>query len=407
MHRLELFLALLAVAAAAAALFGITSRAAAQQVRPIAVAVSLDPADVAAPNARAVFVAGEFNGWSETAWPLERGPSGVFRRRLRLPPGVYRYKFVVDGRWVHDPKNPLREPGGHRNSVLVVGDVPPPDLARLEEFDVPRPLEARPAAFQRIPAEELPAPPPGIAPRPLYVYLPPSYADAPDRRYPVLYLHDGQNVWSDPRGCFGHGGWYLDATCERLWREGALAELILVGVPNSPERMREYAPPLGDPRAAPYLRYLTGTVKPFVDGRYRTRPGPADTGLLGSSLGGLISFVGALAYPDVFGRAACLSSSFWFQDADGRDAFALLDRVGRQPVRLYLDSGTAGPSQDGAPATRRMVEALRAAGWADEALQHVEAAGASHDERAWRARADRPLRFLFPAREPARQAAGD
>ncbi|MGE0710068.1 MAG: alpha/beta hydrolase-fold protein [Planctomycetota bacterium] len=389
----ELGLALFVVLLAAAALLEVTRRAGPREPQELEVELWLDPNQAAAAQATSVHLAGEFNDWSQTASPLERGPDGVWRITVRLRPGVYRYKFVAGERWVSDPHNPLREPGGHRNSVLVVGCVPVPDLGREAE---PRPREGRPGAFQRVEAAVLPAPPGGLEPRPLYVYLPPSYEREPARRYPVLYLHDGQNVWSDPDGCFGHGGWYLDTTCERLWREGALPELILVGVPNSPARMREYAPDLAEPRAAPYLRYLVEVVKPFVDGRYRTRPERAHTAIMGSSLGGLISFVGALSYPEVFGQAACLSSSFWFEDAGGRDAFELLARTGRPEVRLYVDSGTAGPSQDGAPGTRKMAEALRAAGWEGPAFEHFEAEGATHDEGAWRARAERPLRFLFP-----------
>ena len=318
----------------------------------------------------------------------------MFRRTLELAPGVYRYKLIVDGEWMADPANPLREPGGHRNSVLVVGDVPAPDLS---ERSAPTPREARPNAFQVVPAAELPKPPAGVAPRPLFVYLPPSYGSAPERRYPVLYLHDGQNVWSDPTGCFGHGGWYLDATCDRLIREGALEELILVGVPHGEQRMQEYGTSnLLAARADPYVRYLVERLKPWVDQRYRTRPDAANTGILGSSMGGLHAFTLALTHPDVFGQAACLSPSFWFEDGAGTSSFDLLAARGRQPVRIYVDSGTAGPTQDGAPNTRRMRDALRAAGWEDgRELQHHEAHGAEHNERAWRERAAVPLRFLF------------
>lgn len=346
---------------------------------------------------RRVCLAGEFNGWSPDAWPMERGSDGVFRREVPLARGVYRYKFVVDGEWTPDPANPLREEGGHGNSVRVVGDAPVPDLSAVA---VPRPERARPGAFQVIPVADAPRPPGRLRPRGLFVYLPPSYEAAPARRYPVLYLHDGQNVWSDPRGCFGHGGWYLDEACERLWAAGELEEVILVGVPNSPERMQEYGTAdLSQAATAPYVRYLAEAVKPWVDARYRTRSGPADTAIMGSSMGGLISFVAALARPDVFGKAACLSSSFWFTDARDRSVFDLLALRGRQPVRLYLDSGTDGPGGDGVENTRRMAAALRAAGWGPgEDLMHHVAEGAAHNERAWRARAELPLRFLFPPR---------
>jgi enterochelin esterase-like enzyme len=336
-----------------------------------------------APGARRVCVAGEFNAWAPDAWPLTKGDDGAFTREARLRAGVYRYKFVVDGEWTHDPANPSRDPDGHRNSVLVVGDAPAPDLSPR----APRPRLAREGAFVVVPASELAAPPNGIAPRPLYVYLPPSYERARDRRYPVVYAHDGQNIWSEDGICFGHGGWYLDQALDRLWAAGQAEEALLVGVPSSEARMREY----GAPRE--YERFLIDVVKPAIDARFRTRAGPESTMLLGSSMGGLVSFTLALSRPDVFGAAACLSSSFWYSPEGGTSAFDLLRARGKQPVRLYLDSGTAGAGQDGAPDTRRMRDALLAAGWRD--LEHHEAEGATHDERAWRARAERPLRFLL------------
>jgi predicted alpha/beta superfamily hydrolase len=359
------------------------------------VVFSYDPGE--APVER-VCLAGEFNGWSPDAWPMTRGPDGVFRREVDLAPGVYRYKFVVDGEWRADPKSPLREPHGYRNSVIVVGDVEPPDLSApvRDAGAPPRLTKGRRDAFRIVPARELRLPA-GLRPRPLYVYLPPSYEAAPERRYPVLYLHDGQNVWSDPNCCFGHGGWFLEETSERLWASGEVEEYILVGVANTPDRMKEYGTSdLLAARNDPYVRYLVEVVKPFVDSRYRTLPGPDQAALMGSSMGGLVSFVIALTHPEVFGKAACLSPSFWFEDGKGKTAFDFLEARGRRPVRLYLDSGTVGQGQDGAPKTRRMAAALRRAGWAsDHALLHHVDEGAEHNERAWRARAEIPLRFLF------------
>lgn len=358
----------------------------------VAVTFVLDPG---AARPGRVCVAGEFNAWAAEAWPLTRGADGVFRRQARLAPGVYRYKLVVDGAWTHDPANPRRDPDGHRNSVLVVGDAPAPELAPVQAGRrTPRPTRARADAFHVLAADALAAVD-GAAPRPVYVYTPPSYERAPGRRFPALYAHDGQNVWSEDGICFGHGGWYLDQTLDRLVAEGAIEEVILVAVPHGEDRMAEYG--------AAWERYadlLTRAVKPAVDARFRTKPGAEDTALIGSSMGGLVSLELALTRGEVFGRAACLSSSFWFEEPDGRTAFDVLARrraAGPRP-RLYLDSGTAGPGQDGAPDTRRMRDALRAAGWTAADLMHHEAAGATHDERAWRARADVALRFLFGRR---------
>lgn len=370
-----------------------TTKKAAAAEEPVAVTFAYAPG-AGAPAPARVCVSGEFNDWAPDAWPLARGRDGVFRRDVRLAPGVYRYKLVVDGAWTHDPANPRREPDGHRNSVLVVGDVPPPDLSDRgpSRGSVPRPTRARLDAFHVVAADDLGAAE-GLAARPVFVYTPPSYASRPARRFPTLYAHDGQNVWSEDGICFGHGGWYLEATLDRLVAERAIEEVILVAIPHGEDRLREYGQP------AAYGRFLVDVVKPAIDARFRTDP--ARTSLIGSSMGGLVSFTLALRRGDVFQQAACLSPSFWFEDpaAPEKTAFDLLRARGKQPVRLYLDSGTAGPSQDGAPNTRRMRDALVARGWrVGDDLLHHEAEGAEHNERAWRERVDRPLRWLFGPR---------
>ena len=117
---------------------------------------------------------------------------------------------------------------------------------------------------------------------------------------------------------------------------------------------------------------------------------------MGSSMGGVISLQAAMLRPDVFGEAACLSSAFLFEDGADRDYFDLVRARGKQAVRLYLDSGTAGEQEDGALKTRAMVALLKEQGWREgRDLEHFEDAGAAHNERAWRGRLERPLTFLF------------
>ncbi|MCP4594258.1 MAG: hypothetical protein GY842_26305 [bacterium] len=238
----------------------------------------------------------------------------------------------------------------------------------------------------------------GLRPRDVYVYLPPGYDAADEQRYPVLYMHDGQNCWDDPVEPFGHGGWCVNLTADRLIVEGKVKPFVAVGIANTPERMQEYGPSrdILSFSGHAYLQYLAGDVKAEIDRRYRTLSGAGQTALMGSSMGGLISLQGALVAPKTFGMAACLSPAFGFSD-DSADRYGKLVRsVGHAPVRLYVDSGTAGPGQDGASHTREMVALLRENGWKDGVdLVHFEDVGAKHNERAWRARLERPLRFLF------------
>ncbi len=240
----------------------------------------------------------------------------------------------------------------------------------------------------------------GLQPRDVYVYLPPGYTYPHDREthYPVVYMHDGQNCWDDPTEPFGHGGWSINLTADKLINSGEVEPFIAVGIANTPDRLKEYGPgsDILSADTNPYLQFIAKTLKPLIDKKYRTLPGPEHTALMGSSMGGAISFQGALLMPDVFGSAACLSTALMFKDASERGYSELVESCGKQPVRLYLDSGTGGRHQDGAPATRAMVELLKQTGWKlDDDLEHFEDEGADHNERAWRARVDRPLRFLF------------
>jgi enterochelin esterase-like enzyme len=238
---------------------------------------------------------------------------------------------------------------------------------------------------------------PGLKSRDVYVYLPPGY-DEGDKRYPVLYLQDGQNCWDDPVEPFGHGGWGVNLQGDELIRAGRVAPFIAVGVGNTVDRMAEYGPGPDVISAArhPYLRFLVGTLKPLIDQRYRTRPDAKSTGIMGASMGGLIALQATLLHPDVFGQAGCVSPSFVVFDAEPAPYARLVRQVGKVPVRLYFHNGTGGSRADGAGATRRMVALVRETGWRDgEDLVHHEMEGAHHNERSWRAQLAIALRFFF------------
>lgn len=237
-----------------------------------------------------------------------------------------------------------------------------------------------------------------FAPR-VSVYLPPGY-DASTERYPVIYAQDGQNLF-DPARAFGGTAWDLARTCDRLIAAGEMAPVIIVAVDNSPARMDEYTPvpdaEHGGGRADDYGRYLAEELKPLVDARLRTKAGPEDTALLGSSLGGLVSLHLALTRPDVFSRAAALSPSLWWAEGE------LMRRpLGRARPRLWLDMGTREGSsplawRQNVDDLRTMARRLEASGWKPgEDLTALVFDGAAHHEAAWRDRAAEVLKFLFP-----------
>jgi len=236
--------------------------------------------------------------------------------------------------------------------------------------------------------------------RDVIVYLPPGYESEPRRRYPVLYLQDGQNLF-DAATSFAGVEWGVDETAGKLIRTGKVEPLLVVGIYNTGDhRADEYTPTRTAAghggMAYLYARFLIEELKPFIDSIYRTRPDAANTGLGGSSLGGLVSLVIGLEHPGVFGKLALHSPSVWW---DGK---AVLDQVAalreKPKLRIWLDIGTMegrGTLAD----TRALRDGLRSKGWRlRRDLRYFEARGGRHNEAAWARRVGPMLRWLFPAR---------
>jgi len=233
--------------------------------------------------------------------------------------------------------------------------------------------------------------------RDIIVYLPPDYFDSPERRYPVLYMHDGQNLMDATTA--NSGEWRVDETAEQLIQAGTVEPVIIVGVSNTPDRIAEYTykadPQHGGGNADAYGRFLVEELKPLIDARYRTRPGPGDTGLAGSSLGGLVSLYLGMKYPGTFTRLGVISPSVWWADKDILKKVQALDT--KPPLRLWVDMGT-NESPNGISDARDLRQALEFKGWGPGDLKYVEVEGAGHNEPAWAARFGDVLRYLFPQR---------
>ncbi len=279
--------------------------------------------------------------------------------------------------------------------------------------------------------------------RTVRVYLPPGYDDA-GGDYPVLYLQDAQSLFS----AGPYGDWRADETVDSLVAAGVFPGLIMVGVDNGPARWDEYGPwpnthmadwvdlswarPTEGGEGGAYVDFLVGTLKPEIDRRYRTRPGPEDTGIGGSSMGGLIALYAGVTRPDVFSRVLAMSSAVWFAEAGGpwlsgnrllaaiRDAGGADDDDGRARVRrplsasrFYLDVGTAERSRDTDPdvldksgarltyprayveGTSAVARALAAAGVPARRIRVAVVPGAIHHESAWARRLGPALQWLF------------
>src|SRR5262245_57760570 len=234
--------------------------------------------------------------------------------------------------------------------------------------------------------------------RDITVFVPPGYDDDPERRFPVLYLHDGQNLF-DPDKAFKKGEhWRVGETATDLIAAGAIEPLVVVGIHNTGRRRLDEYTPTADKRrggaeADAYGRLLAEELKPFIDERYRTLQDPAYTGIGGSSLGGLVSLYLGLTRPDVFSRLAVLSPSVWW------DRRAILRYVrGAHPkprLKLWVDIGT-GEGRQHVTNLRLLKAGLLKAGWEeDEDLHYEEVPGATHSETAWGDRFGRVLEYLF------------
>jgi predicted alpha/beta superfamily hydrolase len=225
------------------------------------------------------------------------------------------------------------------------------------------------------------------------VYLPPSYAADGRRRFPVVYMHDGQNL-SDPSTAFGGRTWQLEATLDALARKGI--EAIVVGIHNTGRsRIAEYSP-YRDPRHAGgrgerYVRFLEDTLQPHIEARYRASRARETTALAGSSMGGLISLYAFFRDASAFGAAAVMSPSIWF---GARRILEFVEAARYVRGRLYLDVGTeegAGTLRD----VRALARLLRAKGYGRGDFKYVEATGHRHQENDWADRLPDALEFLL------------
>jgi len=244
--------------------------------------------------------------------------------------------------------------------------------------------------------------------RHLLVYLPPAYAAETDRRFPVIYMHDGQNLFDAATGYAGE--WRVDETLNALAGEGVAA--IVVGLPNlGAERANEYTPfpdrrmgQGGKGRA--YVDFIVQTVKPLIDDAFRTLPDRAHTGVMGSSLGGLISLAAFFQHPHIFGLAGVMSPALWF---GGEAILASVRQAPFSPGRIYMDVGTAEVAPPKGifqflPFLRRYYrtdsqrmhrELIRKGYVPGQTLLYVEEEGGQHNEAAWAKRLPGAFRFLL------------
>lgn len=253
------------------------------------------------------------------------------------------------------------------------------------------------------------------------VWLPPGYRDDGTEGYAVIYMHDGQNLFQ-PGMAFGGEEWGIDETLSRLTAEKTISGAIVVGIWNTPQRRLEYQPAKfwqylaedslrrkleaehgGLPLSDGYLQFIVSELKPLIDRRYRTLAGRDHTFIMGSSMGGLISIYALAEYPQIFGGAACLSThwpvSLSFSDLRvGQAMCRYLEETLPAPGahKIYFDYGTATLDARYEPFQQQVDAVMHRLGYTpnkDWMTRKFE--GAPHNEKAWRERADIPVKFLL------------
>lgn len=249
-----------------------------------------------------------------------------------------------------------------------------------------------------------------VAKRRVDVWLPPGYYDS-DRRYPVIYAQDGQNLF-DPSTAYIGVDWGIQEAAARLLEEDSEMGAIVVGIWNTPDRIPEYMPQKlftdgsyrlerfvtrygGEPISDDYLRFMSEELKPKVDSSFRTNPDPPSTVLLGSSMGGLISLYGFCEYPSVFGKAVCMSTSW---TVAGKPVVEYLKDAVPAPRgrRIYFDYGSEAQIGAYEKLQHEVDRVFYKKGYRRDVHFMVQRfPGDPHSEEAWRGRVEVPLRFVL------------
>ena len=341
-----------------------------------------------------VHVAGNFNGWNPAAAEYRLARHGA-HYMVTLPESVrgpIEFKFTL-GSWDRVETTASGSDIDNRSFVVPAGaSTFDATVAAWRSGPPPVRKSTRSSSVTVIPAFD--APQLGGSRR-VWVYLPPDYAMS-SKRYPVLYMHDGQNVFDDATSFAGE--WGVDEALDSLHAAGDRGVIVIAVDHGGQQRMQEYSPwptRFGEGKGKAYIEFVATTLKPWADRTYRTLPDRAHTGILGSSMGGLISLYAALEHPDIFGRAGIFSPSLWI-------APAIYDMAARTSfpagARIYIVSG----GQEGADAdvSRRNQERMVAT-LVERGLERGSNVAASivptgrHTESFWRHEFPAAYQWLF------------
>ena len=328
--------------------------------------------------ADSIFAAGNFNNWQpdKTEFSFSKTGDTSELQIKDLPAGIYEFKFTR-GSW---KKTEAAIDGSDLENHLIklTADTAIDFSIAAWKDDFAALAKTHTASLNVQILDTAFAMPQLASKRRIWIYLPPDYK-ASHKKYPVLYMHDGQNIFDEYSAAFGE--WGVDECMDSLIKKGTRA-CIVVGVDNGSERMQEYNPyefkEFGKGKGDQYIDFLVKTLKPFIDKHYRTLPSAENTLIAGSSMGGLISYYAMLKYPSVFGKAGIFSPAFWTAEK----IKALTDSSGNQlHGKLFFYMGEL----EGAAYLNDLNEVVETIGRKSDAMIYtvVDPEG-RHNERAWR-----------------------
>jgi pullulanase len=343
-----------------------------------------------------IYIAGTFNGWNpgDPNYLLEKEDTNRYTITLEFPEGSQiEYKFTR-GSWDYVEKGERGEEIPNRALKITKDTVIYIRIYNWRDF-VENVKSKKHTVIGNVKTFTLSSKYlKYYNPRTIWIYLPPDY-DSTNKKYPVLYMHDGQNLFDEAESFAGE--WNVDETLEAMYRESNFG-IIVVGIENAREhRMDEYTPFLNKEykrggEADSYLKFLVEELKPYIDSTYRTLKD--NTALLGSSLGGLVSIYAGFKYPEIFKKVGSMSGAFWFNP----EIVDFIKRAKQSPEKIYLDYGEreSEDPQKYIGENEKVVKAIMEKKWhkKPQFLVIVDKEGIHH-ESSWSKRFKKAVEFLF------------
>ncbi len=332
------------------------------------------PAAIANTN---LFVAGDFNGWNPAnkTSELVKDKTGTYMLLKVLPKGNYSFK-ITRGSWQMVECDASGKAIDNRSVTVVHDTTIVIDIAAWQDNFKPEEKKHTISANVHIVSEKFDMPQLGRQRR-VWIYLPADYASS-HKKYPVIYMHDGQNLFDESTA--GYGEWGIDEIIDKL---PVKDQCIIVGIDHGGSyRITEYDPydsKYGKGQGNEYVEFLVKTLKPYIDQHYRTETDASHTTIAGSSMGGLISMYAVLKYPGVFGNGGIFSPSFWIAP----DLYTYAQQAKLNPnLRFYFVCGSA-ESDSMVDDMHKMAELMRSKGISEANTPETVAPGAKHNEKQW------------------------